>query len=146
MLINFFEAGLELVKRLETMQFNGDTLFKKVALLQSLNDVTENKQITPSACVVYMGHTVLDTTGNGEKVKFKQQYAVIFAVANAQSQMDAIAMLENAGVFIPDILKQINGWQATPNLKPFKAVGSDRAGFSNSFSYFPFTFETILTI
>lgn len=139
--MNYFAVGLSLITHLESLN-----LFKKIAFVQSLNDVGENKQITPAAYVVYRGDTVADTVGRGEKTKITQRYSVVIAVANAQSQIDVVAMIEDAGELIPTALKALNGWQATEFHSPFKRVSGDMAGFSNSFSYYPFTFETTFTI
>ena len=139
-MINFFSASNELKILLE------DTgLFKRVAVLQSLNDVSVQKQITPAAYIVYRGHSVLDTAGQGSRVKYTQNYTVVFTIANAQSQNTADNLIDDAGDFIIKALQAILGFKLN-NKAAFVPTGNDIAGFDNSFSYIPFTFKTIFTL
>lgn len=140
---NYFSVGLAIVERLEQTG-----LFKKVAFLQSLNNVTENKQITPACYVVYRGDVVTDDAGQGKQNAISQRYSVVVAVANAQSQTDALAMVKDGGELIPKVLKELKGWQPSIGGHPVKfarplvRTSGDMAGLSNAFSYYPFTFES----
>lgn len=137
---NYFRAGMAIVELLEQ-----SNLFKKVAFLQSMNDISENRQTTPACYVVYRGDNVPDTAGRGQRTKITQRYSVILAVANARSQTDTIDTVQEAGELIPKLLALLQGITVSEHTSPLVRVPGDMAGFSNSFSYFPFTFETMIT-
>ncbi|UYZ69967.1 hypothetical protein LP089_07385 [Moraxella bovis] len=143
---NYFGVGLALTDLLKTLQHQGEPLFRRVDFLQSLNDVSEQRQITPACYVVYRGDTVSDTAGRGERVKVSQRYSVIIAISHSASQINAYDSVQVAGEIIPFVLRQLQGVQVVPYASPLKRVGSDVAGFSNAFSYYPFTFSTDITI
>lgn len=146
MVSNYFLLGLALTDFLKTLTHEGEPLFKRVDFLQSLNDVTEQSQITPACYVVYRGESVADTAGRGKKVQVAQRYSVIVAVAHGASQINAYDGVQTAGEIIPLVLNQLQGKELIPNASPLLRVGSDTAGFSHVFSYYPFTFESKLII
>lgn len=143
---NYFAVGLALTDFLKTLTHEGEPLFKRVDFLQSLNDVTEQSQITPACYVVYRGENVSDTAGRGECVQVTQRYSVIVAVAHGASQINAYDGVRSAGEIIPIVLKKLQGKKLIDNASPLLRVGSDTAGFSHVFSYYPFTFESKLII
>ena len=110
-----------------------------------IRDRSSNKQITPAAYVIYRGHNVFDTAGGGRRVKYAQRYTIVITVANASSQIEADNIIADSNEIINKTVQVVLAYKSS-YFQPFKPVGSDTAGFDNSFSYFPFTFETILTL
>lgn len=139
----FFEAGIQIVERLKTLD---DLGLKKVEFVRSLLDVRDSKQTTPAAYVVYQGHQIIDTVGRGERAKISQKYAIVLAVSNASSQTQVLEMIGDASEMIPKLFKAFAGWQPTTAHSPLKPSGRDVPWLDTAFSYYPFTFETIFTL
>lgn len=144
MIENYFGVGTQLVAFLKSLKHDGEPIFKRVEFLQSLNDVSEQRHITPACYVVYRGESVADTAGGGKKVQIHQRYSVIVAVSHASSQNNAYDGVITAGELIPIVLKNLQGKKMVPYASPLVREGSDVAGFSHVFSYYPFTFGTKL--
>lgn len=143
---NHFRVGIALTDFLRTLKKDDEPLFKRVEFLQSLNDVSEQKNTTPACYVIYQGESVVDMVGGGECVQVEQRYSVIIAISHASSQDNAYDGVQMAGEIIPLVLQALQGKIITPNSTRLKRMGSDQAGFSHVFSYYPFTFGTKLII
>lgn len=139
---NFFTAGQAIVEHAKAQDWG----LKKVEFVKSLLHVRDSRQTTPSLYVTYEGYRVVDTTGEGERVKMAQKYAITLGVSNASSQTDVLAMIDDAGLLIPQIFKEFSGWRPTPKHSKLIPVGGNKAWLDTAFSYYPFTFETIFTL
>lgn len=142
---DYFEAEKAIVCRLK----QEIPELKEVYTPFSLSDMVESSQASPAIHVIYSGDNVKSPeAGQGSAKMIGQKWMVVLAVRNAKSQLQNTTEIRNlAGELIPKLLSALQGWKPTEASRPLvRVAGSPPPGYSSSFAYFPFMFEsTIIT-
>ena len=136
--MNYFDAEPAIVARLK------DALPEVKAILTpfSIGDMIESSQQSPTVHVIYSGDQVVSTGGQGSKTMDSQRWLIVLAVRTPKAQLQQTGDIRViAGEIIPKLLKALQGWQATPEMRPLVRINGPVAGYSSSFGYFPFLFE-----
>jgi hypothetical protein len=114
-----------------------------------LEGVVEAQQVTPAVHVLYYGDRVVSgsgTSSTGEMQCVDQLWYVVLAVRNARTPNTNEAVRADAGPLVSKVLKALQGWKPSALHGPLKRINGADPGFKAGFAYFPYLFQTRLTI
>lgn len=131
----FFQIRTEIVEKLKEI-----TEFKQIYTPLNSRQVTEGTQVTPSAHVNFVRIGSNDSAGQGRALMLGQLYAVTVACRNAQSQIDATAVTDEAGILLDQVIGLLSGWKPESSRNPLQLV-EVKDGYSPAFCYLTAVFE-----
>lgn len=108
--------------------------------------VTEATQLTPAIHVIYNGHKIVETSGQGTRARVEQTWFAVVTTRNVHKLATGEAARADAGLIAIRAMFALMGFKPTLLSKPMEPVNGPGSGFSAGYQYLPLAFSAELVL
>ena len=139
---NFTEGVQDIVRRIQSVaQAQGSAWARIVATRDDITDITEEQQVTPGVYVIYRGFAVVGKATTLQAT-LEHRFAIVLAVSVANPGKDVTARTQEAGRYLPSLLKTLHGYIPAGCTTPLVPVTPPAPWGKGKFSYYPLVFAS----
>ncbi len=117
-----------------------------VATAPDLEGVSEGNQPPKAVYVVYGGHRITQTEGDGLIVELEQRWHTVVAVRNVREIRSGAPNRSDAGILLQTLFEGLTGHKLASDMRRLKPMPAPLPGYRKGHGYYPLTWSLRLQL